>query len=173
MISPASGRACRPASMSAKDVAPVRPGKEREGEKETQGPEARHDEVDVAGAQVLRLLVMRHDERPGGERHELPGEEEGEGVVGEDDEVHPGEERREERQDAHRRRFVLAMAERIEAHRGAAEIDDGEERSRERIEAEVAPIQGRPSGSASLSGAACICASIAPSATSDTARQAP
>ena len=124
-------------------VAPVRPGKEREGEKETQGPEARHDEVDVAGAQVLRLLVMRHDERPGGERHELPGEEEGEGVVGEDDEVHAGEERREERQDAHRRRFVLAMAERIEARRGAAEIDDGEKRSRERIEAEVRADPGQ------------------------------
>ena len=48
-----------------------------------------------------------------------------------------------ERQDAHRRRFVLAIAERIEARRGAAEIDDGEERSRERIEAEVRADPGK------------------------------
>ena len=41
--------------------------------------------------------------------------QEGEGVVGEHDEVHAGEERRIERQHALRRLLVPAVAERVEA----------------------------------------------------------
>ena len=65
------------------------------------------------------------------------GQQEGEGVVGEHDEIHAGEEGRKERQHALRRMLVPAVAERVEAGRRAAEIDDDEEEGRERIEAEM------------------------------------
>ena len=87
--------------------------------------------------------MVRHHQRPGGERHELPGEQEGEGIVGEHDEVHAGEERRIERQHALRRRFVPAVAERVEARRGAAEIDHDEEERRERVEPEMRADPGQ------------------------------
>ena len=86
---------------------------------------------------------MRHHQRPGRERHELPGEQEGEGVVGDDDEGHAGEEQRIERQHALRRRLVPAEAERVEARRGAAEIDHDEKERRERVEAEMRAEPGQ------------------------------
>ena len=62
---------------------------------------------------------------------------------GEDDEVHGGEEGREERQDAMRRRLVAAVAEAIEARRRAAEVDDHEEEGGKRIDAEMRAEPGQ------------------------------
>ena len=70
-------------------------------------------------------------------------QQEGEGVVGQHHEVHAGEEGREERQHAVRRRFVAAIAEAIEACRRAAEIDDDEEERGQRIEAEMRAEPGQ------------------------------
>ena len=60
-----------------------------------------------------------------------------EGVVGQHDQVHAGEIGREERQHPQRRGLVPAIAERVEACRGAAEIGDDEKECRQRIEAKM------------------------------------
>ena len=99
---------------------------------------------------VAGLAMVRHDQRPGAQRHELPGEQEGEGVGGQDHEVHGGEERREERQHARRRRLVAAVAEPVDAGRGAAEIDHARKNAASASSRKWAPIQGRPSGRTSV-----------------------
>ena len=81
--------------------------------------------------------MVRHHQRPRGERHELPGQQERERVVGEHDQVHAGEKRREERQHAARRLFVPAVAETVQARCGAAEVDDDEEKRAQGIEPEM------------------------------------
>ena len=130
--------------IARKGVAAVGPGEQAEGEQQRQRAEARHDDIDVARAQVLAQPVVRHHQRPGRQRHELPGEQEGEGVVGEDHQVHAGEEQRIERQHALRRLLVLAVAERVEAGGGAAEIDDDQKERRERVEAEMRAEPRKP-----------------------------
>ena len=85
---------------------------------------------------------MRHDERPGRQRHELPGEQEGEGVVGQHDQVHPGE---EGRQRTAARAPARSRADRSRGRRAgarAAEIDDDEKERGERVEAEVSADPG-------------------------------
>ena len=81
--------------------------------------------------------MVRHDQRPRGQRHELPGDQKGEGVVGEHDQIHAGEKGREERQHPFRRSLVAAVTEREEAGAVRAEIDHDQEERRERIEAEM------------------------------------
>ena len=105
-------------------VGAIGPGEQAEGEQQRERAEARHHQIDVTGAHVLLDLIVRHDQCPRRERHELPGEEEGEGVVGQDDEVHGGKKQRIEGQHALRRLLVPAIAERVEARRRAAEIND-------------------------------------------------
>ena len=39
-------------------------GEQAEGEKERERAETRHDNIDVAGMQVLALAIMRHDQSP-------------------------------------------------------------------------------------------------------------
>ena len=118
-------------------VLPFRTRQQAEGEQQSERAEARHDEIDIARPHILAQLVVRHDQCPRGQRHEFPGEEEGEGVVGNRDEIHAGKKERIERQHALRRMLVLAVTERIEARRRAAEIDDDEEECRERVQAEM------------------------------------
>ena len=125
-------------------VGAVGPGKEAEGEQKREGAEARHHQIDIARAQILAHMIVRHHQRPGRQRHELPGEEKGEGVVGDDDEGHGGEEQRVEGQHALRRRLVAAEAERIKARGGAAEIDHHEKERRERVQAEMGAEPGKP-----------------------------
>ena len=91
-------------------VASIRPGEEPEGKKQAERAEARHDEIDVAGSRIITLTMVRHHQRPRRERHELPGEQEGESVVGLHDEVHRRDEGRIERQHALRRALVTAVA---------------------------------------------------------------
>ena len=105
----------------------VGPGEQAEGEQQSERAEARHHQIDVAGAHVVGHAVVRHHQRPRGQRHELPGDQEGEGVVGEHDQRHAGEKGGIERQHALRRRLVLAVAEREQARARGAEIDHGEE----------------------------------------------
>ena len=105
---------------------PSGPAKQAKGEQQRQRAEARHQQVDVARARVAALPVVRHDQRPRGERHELPGQQERECVVGQHDEIHAGEKGGKERQHATRLRLVPPVAEAVQARRGAAQIDDGE-----------------------------------------------
>ena len=96
-------------------VEPVGPREQAEGEQQSQRAEARHDQIDVAGADIVGHAMVRHDQRPRRQRHELPGDEKSEGVVGQHDERHAGEKGRIERQHALRRRLVAAIAEREQA----------------------------------------------------------
>ena len=93
---------CRADGIEA--VTAGRAGQQAEGQQQRQGAEAGHQQVDVPRPGVVALLVVRHHQRPRGERHELPGEQEREGVVGQDDQIHAGQEHRKERQDAAGRR---------------------------------------------------------------------
>ena len=86
---------------------------------------------------VSLLPVMRHDQRPGGERHQLPGEQEGEGVVREDNQRHAGEEGGKERDDATRVRFVASVADGVEARACSTQADEHQERRREGVKPEV------------------------------------
>ena len=47
---------------------------------------------------VVALAVVRHDQRPRGERHKFPGAQKGESIIGEEDQIHGGQEGRKERQ---------------------------------------------------------------------------
>src|SRR5581483_9797061 len=118
-------------------VVAVVPGEQAEGEKQRQRAQARHQQIDVSGAEVLRLLVMRHHQRPGAKRHELPRNQKAESVVRQHDEIHRRQISRIERQHAMRRLFVPAIAKGVEARRGAADIDHHEEKSGERIDAKM------------------------------------
>ena len=66
-------------------------------------------------------------------------EQEGEGVVGQQHEVHAGEEGREEGQHPPRFMLVLPVADAVEACGGAAEIDDGQKEGGERVNPEMSP----------------------------------
>ena len=118
-------------------VAALGPGQHAEGEQQRQRAEAGHRQVDVARARIVGVLVMGHDQRPRRERHEFPGQQEGERVVGEHHEAHAREEGRKERQDARGRMLVPAVADPVEACRGGAGIRDGEEERGQRIEPEI------------------------------------
>ena len=87
--------------------------------------------------------MMRHHQRARRERHELPRDEEREGIVGQDDEVHAGKECRIERQHAFGRFLVAAIAKREQARRGAAEIDDEKKKRREGINAKMRTQPGQ------------------------------
>ncbi len=118
-------------------VMPVRAGEKREGDEQRERAETGHHQVDIARARILVLAVVRHHQRPGGERHELPRQQEGIGVGGDQDEVHARKEGGEERQHALRIVFVTAIAERIEARCGGGEVHDDEKERRERIDMET------------------------------------
>ncbi len=80
---------------------------------------------------------MRHHQRPRGERHELPGKEERERVVGEHDQVHAGEEGREEGQHAGRGFLVPAVAQAVQARGQPAQGDHHQGQRRQRVDAEM------------------------------------
>ena len=125
-------------------VISARSGQQTESEQQRQRAEARHDEIDVSCPRVVLFAMVRHDERPRGERHEFPGKQEREGVVRQHDKIHAGKERREERQHPVRRRFVTAIAKAIEAGDGAPEVDNDKEKDRERIQAEMSTDPRQP-----------------------------
>ena len=140
------GRTVGGGSDLGEGVAAAAAGKQAECQQQRQRAEARHDDVDVAGAPVLGIAVVRHHQRPGRQRHELPGDQEGEGVVGQDDEVHAAEECRIEGQHAAGRRLVLAVADGKQAGAGAAEVQHHEKERGQRIHAEVRADPRQPDG---------------------------
>ena len=120
------------------------PGKQPEGQQQGQGAEARHHQVDVAGADIFAIPMVGHDQGPGGERHELPGQQEGERVGRQHDQVHPCQERRKKRQHPLRRRLVASIAQPVESRRRPAQVDDDEKESRECVHAEMCPQPRQP-----------------------------
>ena len=130
------GRVLRGAD-GCKSVVSRRPRQQAEGEQQRERAEACHHEIDIAGLGVARLAMMRHDERPRRQRHELPAQQIGEGVVRQHHEVHAGEKGREEGKHAVRRGVMTAVAEAIETCRRPTQIDDDEEERGQCVEAEV------------------------------------
>ena len=124
-------------------VTAVDAGEQAESEQQGEDAEARHDDIDEAGAGVFRLAMMRHDERPGGERHEFPAHEKHERVVGERHETHAREKRGIEREHPFGIVFVAPVAERKEARRRRAQIDYREEERRQRVEPEMGADPGQ------------------------------
>ncbi len=120
-----------------KGIGAVGAGEQAEAEQQRHRAEARHHQIDVAGAQIVGLAMMRHHQRPRGERHELPGHQKREGVVGEQGQRHAGEEGGIERQHALRRRLVLAIAQREQTRAQRAEIGHDQKERRQRVEAEM------------------------------------
>ncbi len=111
-----------------KSVVSRRSRQQAEAQQQRQRAEACHHQVDVARLGVARFTMVRHDQRPGGERHEFPAQQIGKRVVRQHHEVHAGQEGGEEGQHAVRRRIVVAVAETIEAGRSASQIDDNQEK---------------------------------------------
>ena len=79
--------------------------------------------------------MMRHDERPRRQRHELPAQKIGEGVVRQHHEVHAGEKGGKEKPRCGG--VMMAVAEAIGTCRCPTQIDDDEEERGECVEAEV------------------------------------
>ncbi len=77
------------------------------------------------------------------ERHQLPGEQEDEGVIGEDDQRHAGEEGGNERDHAGGLGFVASVADCVDAGAGASEADEHQKRGRQGIEPEIHPDPGQ------------------------------
>ena len=127
----------RRAADGVERIAAARPGEQSESEQQGKRSEARHEQIEIAGRRVAARAMVSHDQRPRGEGHELPREQERERVVGEHDQIHAGDERGEERQDACGRLFVPAVTETEEARRGAAEIHDQEKERRQGIKPEM------------------------------------
>ena len=63
-------------------------GQQTEGQQQGQAAERRHDQVDEAGARAAMagVALMRHDQRPRGQRHQFPAEQKQKGVIGDNDE---------------------------------------------------------------------------------------
>ena len=73
-------------------------------------------------------------------------QQEGESIIGQDDEIHGGEKGRIERQHALRRGLVPAVAERVEAGRPPPRLTTTRKNAASASMRKCAPTQGRPSG---------------------------
>ncbi len=113
-----------------------------EGKQQGQAAEGGHDEIYKAGLGVSFIAMMRHDQRPRGQRHQFPCEEKREGIVGDGDQDHAGEERRVERQNSFGVRLVAAVTEREQAGACAPESDQDEEEAGQGIKPEIRPDPG-------------------------------
>ena len=112
-------------------------GQQAEGQQQRERAEARHQDVDVARAGILGIMMVRHHQRPRRQRHELPGGEKAEGIVGQHNEVHAREEQRIEGQHASGRHLVPAVADGEQAGAGAAQVDHHKEECGECIHAKM------------------------------------
>src|SRR5215831_19860372 len=133
------GKSCSrmPSTDCIECVVPIAAREQAESQQQRKRTEARHQQVDVTGLQILAFAMMRDDQCPGAKRHELPRHEKAECVVSEHHKVHDGEIGRVKWQDAFRRSLVAAIAQREQACRRATQVDDNEKEGRKRIDAEV------------------------------------
>ena len=81
--------------------------------------------------------MVRHHQRPRGERHEFPRPQEGESVIRQNYQIHPRKERREKRQHALRLGLVPTVANAVETCCRASQIDNEEEERSKRIQSEM------------------------------------
>ena len=57
-------------------IAAIGAREQSERQQQRERSEGRHDEIDVARADILRRAMVRHHQRPGRQRHEFPGHQE-------------------------------------------------------------------------------------------------
>jgi hypothetical protein len=112
-------------------------GKQAEAQQQRQPREARHDDVDIPGLRSASLPMMRHHQRPGNERHQLPSKQKAKRIVSHYNEVEGREKGWIERQHTSRVTFVPAVAERVKASSDASKPHHNQKARRERIEAEM------------------------------------
>ena len=118
-------------------IAAGRPGQTAEGEQQRHRADRRHDEVEMAARRhsgsVWRAMTSAHE----AERHQLPGKQEGVGIVGDQDEVHRRGEQRKQRFDARRQFLGPVETHAVDAGRHHAAIDDDAEEGRQRVQPQV------------------------------------
>ena len=110
-----------------------------EAEQDRDGADVRDEQVEVAGAPDLGDAVVGRDQEERGERHHLPRDHEGVGVVGEQHQRHAGEEEVVVQAQEPRRR-ALAAAEVAAGENGdarAREAQQGQEEGGQRVQAQV------------------------------------
>ena len=88
--------------------------------------------------------MVRHHQRPRRERHELPGDKEGEGVVRQHDEVHAGEKGRVEGEHSSGCLLMLAVANGKKTRCCSSQVSHNEKKRGERIDAKVRTDPGQP-----------------------------
>jgi hypothetical protein len=118
-------------------IAAGRPGETAEGEQQRHRADRRHDEVEMSSPSAFRVGVAGNDQRPRGERHQLPRKQEGVGVVGDQDQVHRRGEQRKQWLDPRRQLLRPVEAHAVDAGRDDAAIDDDAEEGRQRVQPQV------------------------------------
>ncbi len=116
-------------------IAASRTREQPKPQKQAQGAKARHHEINEGGTAVRRIAVARQHNRPGGEGHEFPCQQEREGVVGEYDEVHPGQKGRVKREDPGGSFLMAAIAECVQARDRRAQVDHHKKERTECVDA--------------------------------------
>ena len=66
-------------------------GQNAVGEKQKGAADHRHQQVDEGRPAILRVVVLKNHEEIAGDRHQLPGEHEGEGIGGQQHQQHAGD----------------------------------------------------------------------------------
>ena len=121
-------------------------GEQAEREQQRQGTARGHDEIHQRGVAVLGGTVLAQHQCPGGERHELPADQEGKRILRQQHQIHAGDEGRVEGHDPLRLAGVCSVADGIAAHDGGGQVDDDGERGAQRIEAEEGAAERQPDG---------------------------
>ena len=131
---------------SREGVAAVGPGEQAEGEQQRERAEARHHDIDVARAHIPRSWSCAMTSAQDDSDMNSQANRKVKASSATTTRIMRGEEQRIERQHALRRPLVLAVAERVEAGGGAAEIDHDQEERGERVEAEMRAEPWQPDG---------------------------
>ena len=109
-------------------------GKPGEGQQERHRADRRHDEIDMPGVAIGGVVVARHHQRPGRQRHQFPEKQKGIDVVGDQNEIHRRREGRKQGLHAGRQFMVAIETEAVNRRRGDADIDDQAEKGGKRVE---------------------------------------
>ena len=68
-----------------------------EGQEDGDSAHMGHDEIEERGPSVLDMFVLKEDQKVRGRSHQFPGDQKEQGVVSQDDQLHPDEEQTHKR----------------------------------------------------------------------------
>ena len=106
-----------------------------------------HHEVEKSRAAVFDPLVLEHDEKIRGHRHDLPGHEEEEGVVGQDHHEHAGEKQvveDDKARDGPPTEIAAHVPEGVDRDEQGEQPDDDQEKAGQGVEAQGERQVGKP-----------------------------